>query len=332
MKRTIAKARNAVKQLRTESCLKALKLFKLPKPVLDVPTRWNSTYDMLSSLVSAKNVCNDLADNKEVLRISDIEWERMETCIKALEPSKIATKKMQSENLVPGDLYGICRECKKNTNKVNSNFAANLLTAFIEREDSLLKNEALLCSMFLDPRYLPFLSIKDCITAKTKLKSLYEKIEFLKKDPNCQNSVDAESSSSNTVTDIQDCDENMEEDFLEEERKKMDEERLKHLNPPKTTIEQLLIDFEKTKSISRKENILLFWETRKSIQPELYELAVIVHAVPMTEVSVERLFSGMKFVFSDFRANLHPDILDDILLLRSNENFQTIKLKQDKKK
>ncbi|KAF2893102.1 hypothetical protein ILUMI_13071 [Ignelater luminosus] len=45
--------------------------------------------------------------------------------------------------------------------------------------------------------------------------------------------------------------------------------------------------------IAREVNILQFWETMKPIHPELYELSKVVFGVPATQVSVERLFSGL---------------------------------------
>jgi len=48
------------------------------------------------------------------------------------------------------------------------------------------------------------------------------------------------------------------------------------------------------------------------------QLAWIVFAVPMTQVSVERLFSGVKFMLSDLRNSLAEDTLQAITLQRTN--------------
>lgn len=42
-----------------------------------------------------------------------------------------------------------------------------------------------------------------------------------------------------------------------------------------------------------------FWIENKSLHPELYELAMVVLAVPPTQVSVERSFFELKFILSD---------------------------------
>jgi len=48
------------------------------------------------------------------------------------------------------------------------------------------------------------------------------------------------------------------------------------------------------------------------------QLAWIVFAVPMTHASVERLFSGEKFILSDLHNSLAEDTLHAIMLQRSN--------------
>lgn len=83
----------------------------------------------------------------------------------------------------------------------------------------------------------------------------------------------------------------------------------------------ILTSFEQHARLDKKTNILTFWEEHKAKMPELYKLAQIVLAVPATQVSVERLFSGLKFILSPLRCNLNKEILEDILIVRSNTLF-----------
>ena len=76
--------------------------------------------------------------------------------------------------------------------------------------------------------------------------------------------------------------------------------------------------FSHTPRIDKKENILEYWDKHEC--RELKDLANIVHAVPSTQVSVERLFSGLKFILNDYRSRLNHDILDDIMIVRTNFN------------
>ena len=87
-------------------------------------------------------------------------------------------------------------------------------------------------------------------------------------------------------------------------------------------IEKHLNEFRTTIRIPAKSNLFSYWESNKFNKPELYQLAIISQGMPMTQVSVERLFSGMKYIFSDLRGNLLPGLLDDILVIRSYFQFK----------
>ena len=85
----------------------------------------------------------------------------------------------------------------------------------------------------------------------------------------------------------------------------------------------MLIQFKlNTSRISNKKNLLEWREGIKEELPKLYILHCTANGVPMTQVSVERLFSSMKFTFSDLRADLSPSLLEAILLIRCNGLFQ----------
>ena len=60
------------------------------------------------------------------------------------------------------------------------------------------------------------------------------------------------------------------------------------------------------------------WKIIDTLDEPLLTTAKILSAMPVTQVSVERLFSSMKFILSDHRANMKQDLLDAILFLRAN--------------
>lgn len=130
---------------------------------------------MLASLFSTKEFCKDFEETKVELSISDNDWKKVEDCLAALKPSRLATLKMQVENLLPGDFYAIWRECRHGTHLVGTKFSSKLVESMkkIEREAVLLENDALLCSMYLNPRCLSFLSQNNCVTAKETLVKIW---------------------------------------------------------------------------------------------------------------------------------------------------------------
>lgn len=68
-------------------------------------------------------------------------------------------------------------------------------------------------------------------------------------------------------------------------------------------------------------NLVEYWERKKYFFPYLKEIFDVVHAVPATQVSVERSFSALRLVLSDLRCNLSDTTLEVIMFLKLNKNF-----------
>ena len=63
------------------------------------------------------------------------------------------------------------------------------------------------------------------------------------------------------------------------------------------------------------------WKIVESVDEPLRATAKILSAMPVTQVSVERLFSSMKFILSDKRSSTKQDLLEAILFLRANDDL-----------
>lgn len=61
-------------------------------------------------------------------------------------------------------------------------------------------------------------------------------------------------------------------------------------------------------------NILEYSIDRRFKKPLLSQLALTVHDVPATQVSVERTFSALKFILNDLRTSVNENTLEKILL------------------
>ena len=83
-------------------------------------------------------------------------------------------------------------------------------------------------------------------------------------------------------------------------------------------IEKIIADYRNTTRLDKSTDILRHWENNKIKMPELYQLSKIAHAIPMTQVSVELLFSGLRFIWSDLRERREISIIEDTMLLRCN--------------
>jgi hypothetical protein len=65
-------------------------------------------------------------------------------------------------------------------------------------------------------------------------------------------------------------------------------------------------------------DVIQYWYNKRFTDPTLSKLALILHGVPATQVSVERCFSILKFILSDYRTNIRSDTLSDLMLLKLN--------------
>lgn len=90
---------------------------------------------------------------------------------------------------------------------------------------------------------------------------------------------------------------------------------------PANTIRPLLLEFGKMKRLDRNINILSWWQGERLRKPHLFELSQVALAVPPTQVSVERLFSGLKFLIGHLRSSMKNDAIDAISLIRTNQRF-----------
>jgi hypothetical protein len=81
-------------------------------------------------------------------------------------------------------------------------------------------------------------------------------------------------------------------------------------------------NFQFDKRAIGKLDVVGFWKDQaKNPGAPLYQLAVIaldIICVPVTEVTAERLFSHLNFVFNKHRSSLKSGIVEDILFCRWN--------------
>ena len=66
-------------------------------------------------------------------------------------------------------------------------------------------------------------------------------------------------------------------------------------------VRNALTSFQLNKRVDSNNNVLQYWQKESINQPHLFMLAQIVLAVSRTQVSVERLFSGIKYIMTYLR-------------------------------
>lgn len=198
-----------------------------------------------------------------------------------------------------------------------TNFAEIFLSKILKREKDLLNYPAMLCAIYLDRRYRKELkNVEHIEIAKRTLANHYERL--LSQQPKQQPEEQLEPEI--TV------------DSFEEYLRQSDETTL---STPEFAVSsandegfdrgafmKMLQKYEQ--NVSRKHHALsLFedWEILKAEYPELYQLAMILYGIPPTQVTVERSFSAMAFVFNVKRAQLAQAMLENILTIKLNKEL-----------
>lgn len=339
----IVEVRKLVAKLRTPTITYILKSKNLKRPSIDCTTRWGSTFDMLRSLLPLQDFCKEISTTSLKKLKNFSQWTAIQKLCATLTPVKKCTKKLQYEQLTLSDFYGYWLECIIEIEKMNTSFSKLLLKFMRQRQSVLLNNDILLAAVFLDPRYKILLDENKIERAKDHLKKVWIrqlKIKMMNEEP--ENEVDRErdtdtdSSGHHSVSDDFDNYLKLKEKEINVSKrlfgtKKKQQNSL--LSSSRYNIDTLLNNYETTQGrINRKENVLMFWEENKNNFPELYKLSLIVMAVPSTQVSVERLFSGLKFVLSPQRSNIKEKHLEEQLLVRTNRIFDSDKSNCKKRK
>lgn len=300
------KCRKISKKFRTQTLMSLIRKLKLKKPILDCVTRWMSTVIMLKRLTELRGFCDDMFGTGTELRLQDDEWRAVDDAIQALAPAEEATKRLQSEQLTLGDFYSLWIACRERTAKLTSTLASSLVAAMRSRETRLFESELFCSAIFLDVRYHVLLSDDQRTKAKLHLARLWKRLS----PPSARSrSVPSETTSS------EEKEGEITEDEVEELLRQKDRAR-----PTATLVHSIssMLDAAEAKPrISKQADILKYWECQKEKEPEMKALADVVLAVPATQVSVERAFSALKYILSDHRSSLAPDILEDILVVRS---------------
>lgn len=73
-------------------------------------------------------------------------------------------------------------------------------------------------------------------------------------------------------------------------------------------------------ALKRSECIFKYWASVAPTNPDLHKLAMNVIALPVTQVSVERTFSCLKYILSPL-SSMNAQVLEDILFVRLNKQY-----------
>lgn len=196
--------------------------------------------------------------------------------------------------------------------------AEKLLSCMKLRENQLLDNELFSAALYLDPRYNRLLSQDQIFQATRLLLHTWKRVTNLEKN---EEGTD-EPENDIQMVEVYDDDDDV-ENFIKENSGQQYCALEKVLNENDETISMIVKQFIELPRENNKCNIFQYWESKRQVSPVLYKLACIFNAVPGTQVSVERLFSNLKFLLSYLRFNIDESLMENIILVRSFDKFNS---------
>lgn len=228
-------------------------------------------------------------------------------------PFSVLTSQLQNEQLTIPDFnkYWTAAMLKP---AVNSNWPAakKLKALVIERKEKIYSNPIIQAGIYLDPRFRTLsLDLNQRENAKQVISSIFirttdQKLENSPEKPKDDNSLEDEleallNSHHNTQA------------------------TAAASQPLKNFYDQLRAyeDYSFGNLALGKLDVSKFWQEHAENQVSslhvLAKIAVDLISVPVTEVTAERLFSHLNFIFGKHRASLKTDVVEDILFCRWND-------------
>ena len=296
----IAQARTVAKKLRTPSMMSLLKKKGGLLPVVDVPTRWGSTFNMLDRLLHLKDTISEYAAAAPYLHLSDTQWQYVEDIRDILKEPYNVTIRLQTANLTPGNFLKEWVRLKQSL--TGESAIGNSIASCIQEREAKLFDDALLAALFADARYRLLIPEAYRHRSETAFARLWKRIRMIK------NTISPEASPGNNPT----CDE--EEDDFENQLDRLAKESDQEC---RIASSGLLDPVRQIKQLGRLKGTDI-WGVISSYPNEIRNECFDISALPVTQVSVERLFSAMRILLSDLRSRLKSDIVDAILFLKNN--------------
>lgn len=145
--------------------------------VIDVVTRWGSTFLMLKRLLELKVFIQDLGSRE--VHLTDQEWAKLEDMVHLLEIPYKATIGLQKEKLTPGECFLKWKEVTFNLAKVQSPLSLAIIDSMNLRERKLLENSIFLAAVWIDSRARVFLTPEQKNDAKEAFVKMHQRLKKL---------------------------------------------------------------------------------------------------------------------------------------------------------
>ena len=271
---------------------------------------------MLERICQLKGFCYEISAANPDLNLSENEWTVLENHISLLEPLYAFTIKLQSEILFPGDFKISLIKIKNQLTNLSNIFplAVKAITAIESQMNTYDTMDSFVLALYLDPRYNILLSQQARETAHTLITTYNYQHEESEVDTN-STTCEPQESTGNTIDEV-------EAILLQASSLKPVTLIPQNVHDRRTALKLELDQFEALPRLPHTANLLKWWEADTSF-PNLRKIASSALAIPLTQVSVKRLYSLYLLILSTKRNSLSEShIEEDILFIKANSDLK----------
>lgn len=294
---------------RLEDLEKAVKNFneKFLTPIVDSPTRWNSTLQMLQRIVSMKRTISYFLEDPNYFRseltpISNSEWLQIGRLGDVLIPFMEATEILSGSKYVTLSLVlPLFLQLK-----------ADVIKAINEEED-VTKTAGLSPESMTKTfkKYLDLITSNKTAAIATALDPRFNLKFFIKKKP----------SSAQVEKWVREEFEKVAEDVMETPQEKQDKS-LKSKIFSHSEVADELAEYFKSPKLGEEADPIEWWESRKTSSRRLHSLAIRYLGMPASSVPSEQVFSKAGLVITKRRSRLNSSVIEQLLCY---ESFKSLK-------
>lgn len=199
-----------------------------------------------------------------------------------------ATINMQWKDLTLSDLFGIWLKMElslrhfSNKTSLQTDLSKRLLDAMCSRKEFFFSNPFMASAIYLDPRFRSQIIYNEekMNEAKQTLINLWRRMHEIGVRSDNTSSISTESVEFDEQTEL--------DKYLSKNRNANIAESFEN-NYDSDDIE-ILLDLFAPGTLLSSESVIDYWESIKKDNAQLYELAMVVFAIPPTEVQIERDF------------------------------------------
>ncbi|XP_053285395.1 zinc finger BED domain-containing protein 4-like [Pleuronectes platessa] len=290
----------------------------------DVPTRWNSTFLMMESLLEQKHaLATYAADHDLPANLTAQHWGIIENLINLLSPFEQLTRDISSSEASVADVIPSVRALRRllsktaDTDHAVKTTKTALLESVNKRFSEYESNPTFLIATLLDPRYKDRYFNDDVkLRARAALDAL---VDTSAGDETHRETADED----DHPTSVEPLQKRARIDEEERERPSlydMFEEILQEKGPqrPRTRVSEQLESFFAEATIPRNAAAVRYWQDHHQRFPALARIARKYLCAPCTSVDSERLFSSVAHVLDEKRNRLAPDKAEMLIFVKKN--------------